>query len=114
MSEPIIITEPLEITVLPSGSTIVVGLIIVGELVSVGEKVNVSPSVVIVVGVDTCGTVMVSEPMIIIEPLEITVLPSGSTMVVGEVVVGVVVTILLVGEKVKVCPSVVIVVGVET
>lgn len=80
----------------------------------VGRKVKVSPSVVIVVGVETCGTVMVSEPMIMTEPLEITVLPSGSTMVVGLVVVEEVVGALLVGEKVKVCPSVVIVVGVET
>ena len=56
---------------------------------------------------------IVSEPMIMNEPLEITVPPSGSTMVVGLVFSGLVVGIV-VGEKVKVSPSVVIVVGVET
>jgi hypothetical protein len=119
VSDPMMIIEPLEITVLPFGSIIVVAaaaLLEVDEDDIGGENVNVWPSVVIVVGVVTEGMVIVSDPMMMIEPLDITVLPFGSIIVVAAAALLVVVVDEDdgAGENVKVWPSVVTVVGAVT
>lgn len=82
--DPIMITPPEDITVCPAVSVDVTanaGVVVVGLLVVVGlgKNVNVSPSVVIVVGaVRPVGTCIVSEPMMITLPDDITVWPEES------------------------------------
>jgi hypothetical protein len=75
-----IIKEPLDITVWPSGSDMVDTISLP---VSLGNSVNVSPSVVKVVRAVTCGMVTVELPIIMTDPLIIPVWPSGNTVVIG-------------------------------
>lgn len=112
--EPMIRTPELDITVWPSGSTVVTGPDGVSlEVVVPGKKVNVSPSVVSVVGEEKLGSVIVLDPMIRTPELEITVCPSGSTVVSGPDGTLRDVDEADDGEKVNVSPSVVKVVGAE-
>lgn len=111
VSDPIMITPELDITVCPSGSVNVVGRSGGDVLCELdGRNVKVWPSVVTVVGlVRPVGAVKLSDPMIITPELEITVCPSGSVNVVGRS--GGEVVWELGGRKVKVSPSVVSTVG---
>ena len=76
---PIIITEPLNMTVWPSGSDTVDTATLP---VLLGNNVNVSPSVVKIVLAVTCGRVIVELPIIMTDPLIIPVCPSGKTVVI--------------------------------
>lgn len=85
---PIMRIEPLDTTTCPSDSVNVLGSAVTEDEAPpgtpVGWKVNVCPSVVRVNGTETLGTVKVSLPITMTEPLETTVCPSGSVHVVAS------------------------------
>lgn len=93
VSDPMMMLVPLNITIPPLGSVTVVILPgcggrvmedtgVGGPLVMGGLKVRVWPSVVIIVGAVIGGSVSVSDPIMMLVPLKITIPPLGSVTVV--------------------------------
>lgn len=115
---PIISTPELEIRVCPSGRVVVNPGGPDGEVdvvdIDGGRRVNVSPSVVSIDSDETVGSVTESVPIMRTPELEIIVLPSGPTIVVGEPPTFEAEKEEEGGKKVKVSPSVISVVGAVT